>query len=345
MSTFTSSSPERRGRDLARLLHRFWAEQPPAAEAPCVRLSTLAQLQGVGAIAYRRTAGTAEGGLRDAYLMHRLRSRALELRLGRVVDALARQRIAFVVWKGWSLARLYPERCLRPYGDIDILVRAADLPAAERAVAACTEPMSVDLADHFAFAPLRAEHVEPLLARAVLRPHGDRLVPCLSPEDELRLTCLHALKHGLERPLWLCDVALLLELGPQLLEPQRVLSSTLEGAYIGCVMQLARDVLGARVPACLRLSRARAPAWMERALLAHWGRPRLTQNSRARRFMRSPRAWRRVLLDRVPNPITAKITAHQPPDGSHLSAQLFSAWAALRWLRARSMDLPRALLR
>jgi hypothetical protein len=36
----------------------------------------------------------------------------------------------------------------------------------------------------------------------------------LGAEDHLRLLCLHLLKHGAWRPLWLCDVAAALESRP-----------------------------------------------------------------------------------------------------------------------------------
>ena len=51
----------------------------------------------------------------------------------------------------------------------------------------------------------------PPLALAAL---GDVPVRVLGPEDQLRLLCLHLARHGISRPLWLCDIGACLESSP-----------------------------------------------------------------------------------------------------------------------------------
>jgi hypothetical protein len=50
-----------------------------------------------------------------------------------------------------------------------------------------------------------------LFARSQLVPLGDSQIRILGDEDHLRIICLHLLRSGAWRPLWLCDVAVALE--------------------------------------------------------------------------------------------------------------------------------------
>jgi len=87
-----------------------------------------------------------------------------------------------------------------------------------------------------------------------------------APEDHLRLLCLHFLKHGGWRPLWLCDVAALVEAE----------ASALDWAYFATgderrvdaaarVLTLAEELLGAQLDAVPRdLACRRPPRWMVR---------------------------------------------------------------------------------
>ena len=49
----------------------------------------------------------------------------------RVFRLLREKGIEAILAKGWAVARLYPDRVLRPYGDIDICVSADQFNTAE----------------------------------------------------------------------------------------------------------------------------------------------------------------------------------------------------------------------
>jgi hypothetical protein len=221
--------------------------------------------------------------LHDAYRQARLAALVHEQEIKHVLSLLRAVDIEPVLVKGWAIARLYPDRALRPYGDIDLCVRPDQF---EKAAAALKSLESiaghyVDLHSGFgevgrsrrqgqaavlprlgrrtvrkgyAF-PLAVSSTEAtpqefggaasgteesggkaepyrtvwrqsravklnlrtkddwdeLFARSRLVPLGDEQVRVLCDEDHLRILCLHLLRSGAWRPLWLCDVALLLE--------------------------------------------------------------------------------------------------------------------------------------
>jgi hypothetical protein len=96
-------------------------------------------------------------------------------------------------------------------------------------------------------------------------------VRVLGAEDELRLLCLHQARHGMARPLWLCDVGACLEGLPEGFDWEDCLrgGAGLSG-WTACVVGLARRLLGAVVVGDYS-DRGGAPAWVERAVLRCWG--------------------------------------------------------------------------
>jgi hypothetical protein len=93
---------------------------------------------GAAALAWRQIrdtplAVTPEGErLHNAYRQFRLSSLIHEREIEQVVSALGSVNIRPVLIKGWAVARLYPDRALRPYGDIDLVVRPDEFGKAER---------------------------------------------------------------------------------------------------------------------------------------------------------------------------------------------------------------------
>jgi hypothetical protein len=92
-----------------------------------------------------------------------------------------------------------------------------------------------------------------------------------SAEDHLRLICLHQLHHGAWRPLWLCDVAVLLESLPANFSWEQCLagSAHLSEGVLACV-GLAEAWLGAAptVPS----PPFELPDWFIRAVATAWER-------------------------------------------------------------------------
>ena len=275
-------APEGTGSIVARLLAGAWRLKSPA---PAVepgefqRIASLLHQTGAGALAWWRIRGTALAetetgeGLHQAYRLHTLEAELYTLWL---IDALHRLEAAGVealLIKGWGIARRYPEIGLRPYSDIDLIVRPGQAEAARSALAAPPAlRCPVDLHD----GPSRVDALEfdQLAERAEAPPLGARLVRTLGPEDHLRLLALHALRHGVFRPLWLVDLAVCVEGRPPGFDWERCLGPDRRQAqWVIDALALAERLLGARVEDTPAAGRAGTlPGWLTRAVLRSWAR-------------------------------------------------------------------------
>ena len=177
-----------------------------------------------------------------------------------------------VLFKGWSLARLYPDASMRPSGDIDLWIPVDQLAEAYRAIPNDgSAAYCIDLHTSF-YPPYERAFADVLKASQCCSLDGtDIRVPC--PEDHLRFLCLHFLYHGGWRPLWLCDVALMVETRSENFDWDRCLRGKRKTAdWIACVIGLAHQLLGAEISATPVENRARSlPAWVVRAVLKQWG--------------------------------------------------------------------------
>ena len=162
----------------------------------------------------------------------------------RLLGRFAERRVVAVPYKGPTLAaRCYGDLSLRPFRDLDFLVRPQDLAPARQVLAADGYAPSpprtprqeaaihttwredafwrdgdvVEL--HWAFAPREFPlplKVEDVWARLEPLPIGGTLVRTLSAEHLLMVLCAHGAKHSWERLGWICDVAELLRRTPAL---------------------------------------------------------------------------------------------------------------------------------
>lgn len=244
---------------------------------------------GAAALAWRQIrdtplAVTPEGErLHNAYRQFRLSALIHEREIEQVVTALRSAGIDPVLIKGWAVARLYPDKALRPYGDIDLCVQPEEFAKAERVLAAIQN--RVDL--HLGFDGIGTWHGQwhgqwhGRLAREVsadsrigtnasthrqdadaTQEHGQDAhatfkrtqivmlnntpVRVLCAEDHLRLLCLHLLRSGALRPQWLVDVALLVETRAPNFDWQRCLGSDpIHANWVACAIGLAQQLLGA----------------------------------------------------------------------------------------------------
>jgi hypothetical protein len=145
--------------------------------------------------------------------------------------------IATLVTKGPALSvRCYGDPGIRQYGDIDLIVRDADMQRVTEAMIARgyapKVPLSAIKASKFPgeyafrkpatdllvefhtertfrYHPRRLS-IERLFARCSFVMIDGRAVPALSIEDELVLICIHGAKHFWERLMWIADVAALI---------------------------------------------------------------------------------------------------------------------------------------
>ena len=160
----------------------------------------------------------------------------LTAELFRILERFASEGIATLVIKGPVLAvQAYGDPAIRSYGDLDLLVRQADIRRATELMSAAGYAAAVPLTaidagkipGQYLFSKPDSKLIvelhndctlryfprrlplEDFFARQVLVRLDGREAPALSVEDELVLICIHGAKHFWERLLWIADVAAL----------------------------------------------------------------------------------------------------------------------------------------
>jgi hypothetical protein len=192
---------------------------------------------------YEVNADSLQNALRAAKRTQVLATMPLIAEMFRGVDILAAAKIEAVVVKGPVLAvRAFGDSSARQYGDIDFLLRSADIARASGAmVAAGFEPRipadairAQKTPGQYMFrragmSPLIELHTERTL-RYFPRPLpindffqrittvsiDGRSVPALAAEDEFVLISIHGAKHFWERLMWISDVAGMVRNHPEL---------------------------------------------------------------------------------------------------------------------------------
>ncbi|HYP26526.1 MAG TPA: nucleotidyltransferase family protein [Blastocatellia bacterium] len=305
----------RRGRLVASTLAGSWLPSPPPAELSEEQLAEVAPLllnAGSGGLAWRRVRGA---GLRDssaafelqqAYRLFALQSALHERDIRQVVPLLESFGIDAVMVKGWPVAELYPDPGARPYGDLDLCVRPDqyDL-AAEVFRRPENRGFVVDL--HRGFGNLDERPFDELFARSQSIKVGGVDVRIPAAEDHLRILCAHLMRHGAVRPLWLCDVAVMLDSLPDDFDWDLCLGDGGSSDMVACSIGLAHALLGARAECTPVKERALSlPGWMVPSVLRQWEvpfklrRPMLT-------YLNDPVGALREARHHWPNPIEATV--------------------------------------
>lgn len=269
-----------RGYRMATVLAGAWRRLPPPLlmSAEALDEVTLGLLRSkTGALGWWRVRDSplrtspAGGRLRDAYHIHGLRAALHARSLVRIVTRMRAGGVEPVLVKGPSIARLYPERGLRPFEDLDFCVRPDQYHTASAILADWVGDSPVDV--HRGFAELSDRSWEEVFARSQLATFGAIEVRVLAPEDHLRFLCLHQLRHGVPTPLWLCDIAVALESRPQTFDWNLALGANRRRAdWVACTIGLAHRLLGVSVDGTPVAERAqRLPAWLVSSVLEGWG--------------------------------------------------------------------------
>jgi Uncharacterised nucleotidyltransferase len=171
-----------------------------------------------------------------------------EAELERLAQAFHAAGIRSILLKGWSVGRLYPESGLRPSGDIDLWIDPEQRQPAETVIRDLALRQALDL-DHDQLRRFEDRGFAEFYASCETVPLGSVPIKVLRREDQVRMLCLHFLKHGGWRPIWLCDIAVLLESQNGLFDWKQCLGTNSRRArWIGCTIALARELLDARVP-------------------------------------------------------------------------------------------------
>jgi len=273
---------------------RDWTAVPPLA----LRHGVTAYVRAGLARCAPRANARAESALKRDELAEVAGVLLLDVALTRTLAALRDRGIAAVVLKGPVLSRyLYPDRALRPYRDVDLVVRAGEFDAAadtilgmefvevpyEAEVArAAFESSGAEEPFHRMFISVSERalvelHADPL--QLGLRPADEeerwrrvREAPHLGPgalvladEDQLVQLCVHAHKHGFSRLIWLKDLDLFVRLRGDGLDWDRVeVVARREGvkASVWYALSLAGDLLGTPATPAVRMAPAPPVRWL-----------------------------------------------------------------------------------
>lgn len=271
-----------RGAAVAAVLSGSWRPVPGDYAGPAEALAEAVPClleTGGGGLAWRRVRDTplSRSGpgqrLRHAYWSQVVDAPARELETWRTLYVLARDGGPEpVLIKGWASACLYPEPGCRPYGDVDVCVAPDRTGESLRRLTANARFLgTVDL--HEGVADLEDRPRAELYRRSRAAAVGPVRARLLGPEDQLRHLCLHLMRHGAFRPLWLCDVAAALEAAPPGFDwAYFCRGDRRRTAWALCALGLARRLLGARLNGPAAVDRAaRAPGWMCEVVLHQWG--------------------------------------------------------------------------
>jgi hypothetical protein len=307
-----------RGELVAALLATSWRSTPSVPELSASNLAVITPLlleSGAGALAWRRVRNsdlkdTAPAGeLQQAYRLHAIQASLHEINLKQSLELLRDSSIEPLLVKGWAIARQYPEPGSRAYGDIDLCVRDDDYEQARNLLSGAGDRYAVDLHKGTGMVDDR-EWAEPF-ARSQLVPLDDVRVRVLCEEDHLRVLCFHLLRHGIERPIGLCDIAVALEMRSQSFDWKICLGENRKRAdWIICTIGLAQELLGAEVGDVPFDVSKRQPAWLVDSVLKAWGRrfsTHFTQQDPLDSYYHRPRGLARALAARWPTPIMSTV--------------------------------------
>src|SRR5215831_6311774 len=135
------STPLITGRLVAKVLRHSWRDAVPdlayLSVADFEAVTPLLYDSGAAALGWRlidnsELAGTPSGELlHQAYRLLTLQAAIHQTKIQRVFKAFRADGIEPILIKGWAMARRYPQPALRPYGDIDLILRPGDLKAAQ----------------------------------------------------------------------------------------------------------------------------------------------------------------------------------------------------------------------
>lgn len=326
MDSGATNTAVERGRVLASVLHGSWRLAPQPCELTASELAGVAPLlleTGAGALGWRRVRDSEAGAsgaarpLHEAYRFHTLQAAVHEREIVHALTVLRNAGVEPVIAKGWAAARYYPEPGLRPHGDIDLCVGTEFYDVADAALQATgVQKVPVDL--HTLFPELDDRGFTETFQRSIPVNIGGDEIRVLGHEDHLRFLCLHQLRHGAWRALWLCDIGAVLENIPADFDwDYFVGGDSRRSAWAVCVLGLAHHLLGAsldNVPAALRAEAL--PSWIAPAVLEQWGKGHAHYGRRMEAYFRKPAGVVKAVRSHWPNAVQTGLRMRRPHDKS-----------------------------
>ncbi|MFY9555703.1 MAG: nucleotidyltransferase family protein [Blastocatellia bacterium] len=314
-----------RGELVAQALAGAWRSSPAAPTNTARELeeiSTLLLKSGAAGLAWCKVRqselrfSSAADHFHQAYRLQSLQAALHERSLKHVIPFLRDIGIEPMLVKGWSIARLYPEVAMRPYDDLDLCVLPDHYKTAKEALKGI-EGLGTNVDLHVGFGKFYDHRTDDIFACSRLVKLGDINVRVLCPEDNLRYLCMHLLRHGAVRPLWLCDIAVALESRTNEFDWDRCLGGLRrEAEWVACAIGLASCLLGVdieRTP--IANQEQKLPRWLTKAVLRDWGIP-FRSPRQVHAMLRQPfrllSELPKELLSHWPNPIEATMTLRGP---------------------------------
>ena len=315
------------GATIARVLAGAWRSNPPPLDVSASdigRAVPIAARTNAAALFWWRLRDRAQtdvpglAAMRDSFRYNALHAELQQARLAALVRLLRAASIEPVLLKGWDLARLYPSVALRPYEDIDFIVRDDEAERARSVVAkGDTSGAIVDFV-HEEISRYDSIAWDDVLERSDTIPcaFADAEIRVLSREDRLRAVAIHGLKHSFRNPLWLCDIAVAVEAAGDDFDWARCIGDVHPQAqWIGCALGLARDLLGCHVPPRAAPYVCAPPRWLVSAVFAMWVRSAqngLDERWAIREFLASPASLGSIVARRWPDPVTEALRRNVP---------------------------------
>lgn len=258
--------------------------------------------------------GAAGLALEQAYQSQRAHNAAVEREVARAVTRLRAVGIDPVFVKGLAISRLYATPAIRPAGDIDLIVRPAEYETARVALDREGDEAirgAVDLQQSPWWMKFDGFG---LFERAQLISVDRTWVRLPSDEAHLRLACLHMLRHGAMRPVWLCDVAVLLEARGRDFDWGRCVGrNKRQRGWILTALRLAHEVLGADITGTPAADeRGELPRWLVPAVLARWEKAEPLPPAVASQYWRDPAVALVAMRTHWQDPVRATVTCNAP---------------------------------
>jgi hypothetical protein len=316
-----------RGSLVSEILAGSWRSSQPAllnfSESQLDEVTPLLYGSGAAALGWWRVRGTGLSStlsaelLKQAYRLLSLQSAIHEEQIEKIFRLFRTSGIEPILMKGWAAAGLYPERGLRPYGDIDLVVRPGDYEQA-RALLANPEAKDCWVDLHRSVSELADRPLDQLFERSQTVSLGAESVRLLSAEDHLALLAVHLLKHGAWRPLWLCDIGAAIEsLSPDFDWNICLGQNRIRADWIACAIGLAHHLLSARTDeVALGAATKRIPNWLIQNVRKQWEQPFARNQAPMNHpvpmssVLRHPSRLPAALGQRWPNPILATVSVN-----------------------------------
>jgi hypothetical protein len=305
---------------IAKVLGGAWRNSPPELKSSLEEVSEVAPLllgSGAGALAWWRvrhtTLQTTETAreFHEAYLLHTIHGSLFAYKTRQAISLLRSNGIEPILIKGWAIARHYPERGLRPYGDIDLCVRPDQYTQA-KALLDMPEYKDYWVDLHEGLSRYDNGSWDELFGRSQLVKLDEISVRVLADEDHLRVLCVHWLSEGAWRPILLCDIAAVVESMAENFDWDICLGEDSRRAkWIASTIGLAHHLLDADIKHCpLTVRNVRLPDWLVATVLRQWETPNIQDHRPPESIMKTLRHPLRVpkaLVRRWPDPIGATI--------------------------------------